>query len=285
VTARTNTSSPIRIFVSYSHKDVEQKEQVMTILEALPPAIEKKAWDDNRMRAGDDIDNTIFSEIENTDLFLALISRNYLASAYCREEMKTALFQAERRGCRVVPIIVRSTESWREYPIGQKLALPSDGKAPTDWEHEDMHWTAVEKGLLKLLKDMHSPQPDLTSEPKPIIHYQASIAKGPIDPTLLGRFRNLLVGLPRWSDRRRRRAFINSALWGHPVLQEIDLDGPGVDVATDLVAVCLERDEPSSAGQTPLCALLLAITQEYGPKPTRDREIAALSAALNCHFD
>jgi hypothetical protein len=106
-----------------------------------------------------------------------------------------------------------------------------------------------------------------------------------LDSKILARLRNLLVALPRWNDRRRRRAFVNSVLWGHPVLQEIELDGTGVEVAADLVAGCLERDEPTATGQAPLCALLLAIAQEYGPKPTRDQEIAALSAALNCHTD
>ena len=172
---------PTRIFVSYSHKDMEQKQQVMTILDALPPGIEVEAWDDNRMLAGDNIDATIFPEIERTDVFLALISRNYLASAYCKEEMKKALFHAEQRGCRVVPVIVRSTESWRDYPIGQKLALPPDGKAPTDWKHQDQHWTAVEKGLIKLLKEVRPPEPEPIPEPDQPAQNQSSIPQDLID--------------------------------------------------------------------------------------------------------
>jgi hypothetical protein len=173
--------SPTRIFVSYSHEDIEQKGQVMKILQAIPPGIEIEAWDDNRMLAGDDIDATIFPEIERTDVFLALISRNYLASAYCKEEMKTALCQAERRGCRVVPIIVRENVSWRDYPIGQNLALPPDGKAPTDWKHEDQHWTAVEKGLLDILKGMHKVKTVLEAQPNRTDNYQNIIKQDTID--------------------------------------------------------------------------------------------------------
>jgi len=153
----------------------------MTILHALPPGIEIEAWDDTRMLAGDAIDATIFPEIERSDVFLALISRNYLASAYCRGEMKTALRQVEQRGCRVVPVIVRENVSWREYPIGQKLALPPDGKAPTDWPDEDQHWTAVEKGLLKILKDMHIAQAESAVEPSPASYRQSTIPQDPID--------------------------------------------------------------------------------------------------------
>ena len=153
----------------------------MTVLHALPPEIEIEAWDDTRMLAGDDIDATIFPKIELCDVFLALISRNYLASAYCKEEMKKALFDAEQRGCRVVPVIVRENVSWRDYPIGQKLALPPDGKAPTDWRDEDQHWTAVEKGLLKILKDMHKVPTESAVEPNRTIQHQGTILQDPID--------------------------------------------------------------------------------------------------------
>ncbi len=173
--------SPTRIFVSYSHKDMEQKEEVMTILNALPPGIEFEAWDDNKMLAGENVDATIFQEIDRTDVFLALISRNYLASPYCKEEMKTALIQAEQRGCRVVPVIVRSTESWQDYPIGQKLALPPDGKAPTDWQHEDQHWTAVEKGLIKILKEVPKAQPESEVKPNQAVHRHSDIPQTPIE--------------------------------------------------------------------------------------------------------
>ena len=139
--------APTGVFVSYSHKDGAQKDEVIACLGALPPDIKIKEWVDTRMLAGDTIDQTIFREIEQTDLFLALISRNYLNSVYCRSEMKTALQQAENRGCRVVPIIVRKTASWRDWPIGRHLALPPDGKAPSDWKDSDEHWHAVEAGL------------------------------------------------------------------------------------------------------------------------------------------
>ncbi len=146
-------SRPVRLFISYSHKDKAQQEEVVTCLKALPPDIDIEAWDDTRMRAGDRFNEEIFREIDRADLFLALISRYYLASDYCRKEMTSALQHAEKRGCRVVPVIVGKTESWRDYPIGQNLALPPEGKAPSDWKHEEEHWAAIESGLKHLLRE------------------------------------------------------------------------------------------------------------------------------------
>lgn len=152
VTQSSVKSGPLRVFISYSHEDGRQKDEVVTCLRALPPRIEIEPWDDTRMLAGSKIDQRIFGEIKKSDVFLALISRHYLASDYCRAEMTDALEHAQKRGLTVVPVIVRKTDSWREYPIGQHLALPPDGKAPTDWAHEDEHWAAVERGLKNLLK-------------------------------------------------------------------------------------------------------------------------------------
>lgn len=171
MTEQKGSPSALRVFLSYSHKDREQKDEVVACLGALPPDCKIKEWVDTRMLAGDKIDETIFREIEQTDIFLALISRYYLNSAYCREEMKTALCQAEERGCRVVPIIVRKTASWRDWPIGQHLALPPDGKAPSDWNDPDDHWHAVEAGLKSLILKMGPPRGHDQSEPGSKSHH------------------------------------------------------------------------------------------------------------------
>lgn len=98
---------------------------------------------------------------------------------------------------------------------------------------------------------------------------------GPAGADLPVRLRDLLLALPGWNERRRRRNFVTLALWGQPMLQQIDLDGSGAEVAADLVRVGLEEGR---AG--PLIALLAAIPREFGTQPRRDGEIAALLGLL-----
>jgi hypothetical protein len=62
----------------------------------------------------------------------------------------------------------------------------------------------------------------------------------------------------------------------------VELDGTAIDVAADLVQRCIELDEPTHTGLSPLCALLAAVPREFGPRPARDGEIAVLSAVLDC---
>jgi TIR domain len=50
------------------------------------------AWYDREILAGDDFGREISSNLEDSDLFLALLSPDFLASNYCFEnEMQTAL--------------------------------------------------------------------------------------------------------------------------------------------------------------------------------------------------
>ncbi|MGH8474477.1 MAG: toll/interleukin-1 receptor domain-containing protein [Methylococcales bacterium] len=143
-----------KIFISYSHKDKSRKERLIQCIQALPPdmPVPVDAWDDRRLLAGDNFDDEIFNKISETDIFIALVSIDYLASKYCRNEMYAALQKAEKGGqCRIVPVIVGKNEVWQRYPLGKHNALPKDGKAPSDFVHEDEYWSQVQAGLLKLL--------------------------------------------------------------------------------------------------------------------------------------
>jgi hypothetical protein len=83
--------------------------------------------------------------------------------------MYEALKRAEEQGCRVVPVIVRETPSWTEFPLGHKNAIPKDGKAPTDFPHPDKYWALVQRGLLDLF-------PSEAAAPSPVVASVASNA-------------------------------------------------------------------------------------------------------------
>lgn len=103
----------------------------------------------------------------------------------------------------------------------------------------------------------------------------------PLSAETLARLHDLLLGLPRWQEDRARQNFVTMALSkADPLLHRIIWTGSARDVARSLVEVCTEF--PGTDGTPPLCRLLAGIPREFGAKPDRDREIAALLALLGC---
>ncbi|EXJ15393.1 hypothetical protein D779_1489 [Imhoffiella purpurea] len=111
---------------------------------------------------------------------------------------------------------------------------------------------------------------------------QTEVLEAPAKPPV-ERLRDLLLGLPRWNDRRDRLGFVEIALGRrHPILHEVEWEGSARQLAWDLARACEDYPEPTETGRSPACALLEAIPREFGRSPVRDREIQALSALLDC---
>lgn len=124
-----DVTSPLKIFISYSHKDEAFKNELVTMLTSLERRGVVDAWQDRRIEAGDEWNTSIRDAMNDCDLALLLVSADYLASRFIQEEEQPKLLQ--RRGemrLRVIPIIVRPC-AWRSEPVLKDLqALPENGK-------------------------------------------------------------------------------------------------------------------------------------------------------------
>ena len=97
----------MKVFISYSHKDCEALERLHTHLAPLRSEGLIDTWYDRQILAGGKIDAEIGRELESCDLFLMLVSPDFLASDYCvNREMKRALERHREDAAHVVPIIV-----------------------------------------------------------------------------------------------------------------------------------------------------------------------------------
>jgi hypothetical protein len=127
---KDNVTSPLKIFVSYSHKDEEYKKELITMLAGLQRRRIVDAWQDRRIEAGDEWNRSIQDAMSDCDLALLLISADYLASRFIQEEEQPKLLQRRQEmQLRVIPIIVRPC-LWKTEPVLKDLqALPRDDKA------------------------------------------------------------------------------------------------------------------------------------------------------------
>jgi WD40 repeat protein/energy-coupling factor transporter ATP-binding protein EcfA2 len=150
-----NSPTPIEIFISYAHKDKALRDKLANHLKSL----EQQgviAWHDRDITAGEEWKNEIDSHLESANIILVLISPDFLASEYCYNiEMKRSLERHENNEAKVIPIILRSVD-WHRSPIGKLAALPTDGKAITNWQNEDEAFTDVIKGLRRVIDSCHA---------------------------------------------------------------------------------------------------------------------------------
>jgi internalin A len=149
-----------RVFVSYSHKDERQLNELKTHLSPLERLRLIETWYDRRIVAGEDFGQKINENIDSADIILLLVSADFIASNYCYEkEMGRALVRHARKEARVVPIIVRDV-NWKVIPELSRLeALPKNGKPISNWPRKDIAWQDVSERVQAMLEAMRDADP------------------------------------------------------------------------------------------------------------------------------
>lgn len=144
------------LFISYSHRDenvVDELEKHFTLLKNEGSL---STWYDNKILPGTNIDKAVFDQLEKSDIFLAILSPDYIASYYCYErEFKRALEKTEAGGFTIIPVIADHCD-WKSSPFGQFKALPKDGKAITTWLNPNAAYLNVTEELRRLLKELNN---------------------------------------------------------------------------------------------------------------------------------
>ena len=161
-------------FISYSHRDKQALDRLHTHLAVLRREQHINEWYDRDILAGSDLDQEISEQLESCELFLALVSPDYLASGYCYDrEMTRALERHHVGETRVVPIIIEPCD-WKKTPLGRLKALPHDGKPVSTWENENEAFLDVATELRRILSQdnqdneaAHTPTTKQKSAPSP----------------------------------------------------------------------------------------------------------------------
>ncbi|MBK6995558.1 MAG: toll/interleukin-1 receptor domain-containing protein [Lewinellaceae bacterium] len=80
---KASTENPLKVFISYSHKDEAFKSRFDTALKPLKRLELIDVWQDRLLLAGEKFEQSIFSEISKADIVCLLISPNFIESEYC----------------------------------------------------------------------------------------------------------------------------------------------------------------------------------------------------------
>jgi len=150
----TRVFNSIRIFTSYSHKDESYKDELIKHLSGLRRSGRIESWDDRQIAIGGEWDNSIKRELENCNLFIALVSNDYLNSSYIQDfEFQTALKKADQGLLKIVPIILRPCD-WSGIGLEKLQCLPLNGKPISSFEDRDEAFLFVVDGIKNVIDSM-----------------------------------------------------------------------------------------------------------------------------------
>ena len=156
------TAAPLKVFVSYSHRDESHKDDLVVFLKALQNLGKVSIWQDRAIDAGSEWNAEILRALDSADIILLLITARFIGSDFCfSKEMNRALMHHEQQTARVIPIIMTPC-AWQQMPFAKLQVLPTDGKPVTEWNSLDAGLDNVIQGITRVVNKLHSspPAPD-----------------------------------------------------------------------------------------------------------------------------
>ena len=119
---------PIKVFISYSHKDEEWKDMLRRKLNVLVRAKKIAAWDDREIKPGQNWFQQIEANLVSCDIAIVLVSDHSLDSLFINEEEVTRLLQLkDQNKIEVIPVLIDPCE-WKHVEwISENQMIPRDG--------------------------------------------------------------------------------------------------------------------------------------------------------------
>jgi tetratricopeptide (TPR) repeat protein len=157
--AEHRLTPPVKVFLSYSHRDEELCDKFLVHLSQLKRDGLIDAWHDRRITAGSEWANAINENLESANIVILLVSADFLASDYCNDiEMTRALERNQKGEASVVGIILRPCD-WETSRFARLQALPKGGKPVVDWPTQDHGFLDAVKALRRLIVELCGPGP------------------------------------------------------------------------------------------------------------------------------
>ena len=148
----------MKAFISYSHRDSSSLDRLHIHLAMLRRDGAITEWYDREILGGDPVDSEVSANLESSDIFLALVSPDFLHSNYCYEkEMERAIEKHDSGQMRVIPIIVEPCD-WKASPLVRFKALPRDGEPISHWTNENTAYLDIVNELRRIARNESTTQ-------------------------------------------------------------------------------------------------------------------------------
>ena len=173
-------SKPLKIFITYAHKNTKTKDELITHLAVMKHEGLISIWHDNEITAGDTWRDAIFSNLDDSDILLYLVSAYSLASENCNKELAEAL----NADIKVISVILEDCD-WKNDRLSDLQVLPEKGKPINTWRPRAKGWLNVVEGIREAIMELQSRADPLSTKPESELHAEIAFQRGNVQ-SLLG---------------------------------------------------------------------------------------------------
>ncbi len=139
-----------KIFISYAQDDLLHRQNLEKQLKSWIRSHKISIWHRDMLEPNEETVVKIAEELANADLFLVLLSADYLADDGLYEQELSPILQATEKI--LVPILVRPCV-WQDALPQDAIVLPKPDKAVSQYdEDEDVAWLQVINALREVVE-------------------------------------------------------------------------------------------------------------------------------------
>ena len=149
-TSTKQVAEPVELFVSYSHLNATWFNRLLPLLKFRNPSAKiVHDWHDQELQAGDRWDDEIQAALRRMDVFVCLMSYEFLASDYIIEvELDHALAREKKGEVEIVPILLFDMDLKNDCPeLYSFNPLPAWGKCWSAYEQNGGHYQNAHKPI------------------------------------------------------------------------------------------------------------------------------------------
>jgi len=144
-----------KVFISYSHNNTQEKEELKKHLTVLERKGLIDSWDDSEIETGVQWRETILAELKSSNVIIFLVSSDFLASNFINDvEIKEAIELNKQGDIEIFPVILNDC-LWKETFLGTVQALPLDEnrrlKPISGWDDKNEAFFKVSESILNSL--------------------------------------------------------------------------------------------------------------------------------------
>lgn len=132
-----------RIFISYSHKNEDCKDEFRTMISPMVKEGHWKVWDDRWLLPGDNWNKEILKHLNEANVIVLMLTANFFESDFIYNIELTRAIERHEKGEALIIGVIVSDCMWEETPLNKILMLPKDGTPIERHKNRSEVWKTV----------------------------------------------------------------------------------------------------------------------------------------------